>query len=253
MKIGKDQILIKGAATQAVAFKEMPMRKPPLLTKQGKVTHVEMGKLIPGMTTISTASLKAAAPVYHISPDIRDYNFSLIPALVSDIPNVNMQAVPTKELLRFHLETGCMAYKTYVGKCLFSEHDNEHPEKSYGIILDASLKPVPKYGVNRVFILAAYDRTKSPRAARAALDPKTCYSMGLLCPAVQCSICGGFIGPVVTRTCTCYDVADHNDIRNLGKIKNGRLHYVKAHIVKFIEQSIVRVPAEQTCFNGQGL
>lgn len=252
MKIINGKLLITGAVTQAVAAREMPIKKAPLITQRGRVTHIEMDKLIPGMTTISTACLKAAASVYRISPNIRDYNFALIPALASDIPNVNMQAIPTRELLTFLPEYGCQSYKTYVGKCLFTEHDNEHPEKSLGIILDASIRPVKKYGLSRVFILAAYDRTKSAYAAKACLDPKTCYSMGCLSKYLQCSVCGGVQGPTVQRTCTCLDT-NYNDIASFGKIKNGILHYMKAKAPWFFEQSIVRLPAEPFCYNGQSL
>lgn len=252
MKIGKDDILITGASTYSVAAKGMPLRKPPVISQNGRVTHVEVDKLIPGASTVSTACLKAAAPVYHISPDIRDYNFALIPALVSDIPNVNMQAMTTKELLRFLPDHGCQSYRTYVGKCLFREHDNQNPEKSYGIILDASIHPVRKYGLSRLFILAAYDRTKSARAAKAALDPKTCYSMGALSKSLQCSVCGGFQGPAIARTCTCYDT-NFNDIRSFGQVRNGVLHYMKAMAPVFFEQSIVATPAEVTCYNGESL
>lgn len=252
MKVRKDQIFLTGSSSHSVASKEMPMRKMPVITNKGRVTHLEMDKLIPGMSTISTSCLKAAAPVYHISPDIKDYVFSLIPALVSDLPNVNMQAITARELVRFLPDYGCQSYKTYVGKCLFREHDNEDIVKSYGIILDAAIKPMKKYGISRLFVLAAYDRTKSPRAAKQALDPRTCYSMGCLSKQLQCSICGGFQGPAIMRTCTCFDT-NFNDIMSFGKVKNGVLHYMKAMAPYFFEQSIVDSPAEQTCFGGEYL
>lgn len=258
MKIGKDQVLLTGSAYNALAFSEMPTRKAPLIASKG-VMHIELDKLLPGassvmpgMSTVSTACLKAAAAEYHISPDIKDYNIALIPALVSDIPNVNMQALQAKELIRFLPDYGCQSYKTYVGKCLFQEHDNLDPRKSLGIILDASMAPVKKYGVARLSILAAYDRSKNARAAKRCLSPDTAYSMGCLCTTLQCSICGGVQGPAIERTCTCYDT-DFKILASYGKIKNGVLHYNKGLAPLFFEQSIVNVPAEATCFNGEVL
>ena len=245
-------IMLTGSSYRAIASKEMPLRKMPVISSKGKVTHVEMGKLIPGMSTISTACLKAASREYHISPDIKDYNFALIPALVSDIPNVNMQAVPAKELLAFLPEHGCQSYRTYVGKCLFMEHDNQDPRKSLGIILDASIVPVKKYGISRVLVLAAYDRSKSAQAARLCLRNDTCYSMGCLCTSLTCSVCGGIQGPAVPRTCTCYDT-NITDLLSFGKVKNGVLHYMKAKAPVFFEQSIVSIPAEFSCYNGESL
>lgn len=252
MKINKNQVLLTGSSYKAVASTEMPVRKLPIIASKGQVTHVEMGKLIPGMSTISTSCLKAASSEYHISPDIKDYNFALIPALVSDIPNVNMQAIPARELLKFLPEYGCQSYRTYVGKCLFQEHDNQDPTKSLGIILDASMIPVKKYGISRLMILAAYDRSKNARAAKKCLNTNTCYSMGCLCTSLQCSICGGIQGPAVTRTCTCYDT-NFSDLASFGKVKNGVLHYMKGMAPIFFEQSIVNIPAEATCYNGEVL
>ena len=259
MKIEKKHIVLTGSAYNAIAFKEMPTRKIPLIATKGRVTHVEVDKLLPGiatlapgMSTVSTSCLKAAAAEYHISPNIADYNFALIPALVSDVPNVNMQAIPAKELMRFLPEHGKQSYKTYVGKCLFQEHDNQDPKKSLGIILDASLVPVKKYGVARLVILAAYDRGKNAKAAKRCLDPTTSYSMGCLCTALQCSICGGLQGPAISRTCTCYDT-NFTDLASYGKVKNGVLHYMKGQAPVFFEQSLVSTPAEATCYNGEVL
>lgn len=250
MNIDKKHIILTGSSYRSIVSVEMPTKKLPVIASRGQVTHVEMGKLIPGMSTISTSCLKAAASEYNISPNIQDYNFALIPALVSDIPNVNMQAIPARELLKFLPEHGCQSYKTYVGKCLFQEHDNQDPKKSLGIILDASMVPVKKYGVSRVLVLAAYDRSKNARAASKCLDPNTCYSMGCLCTSLTCSVCGGIQGPAVPRTCTCYD-SNITDLSSFGKVKNGILHYMKANAPVFFEQSIVAVPAEFSCYSGE--
>ena len=251
MKLGSKCIQLTGAAVTSVASSEMPIRKLPIISSNRQVTHVEMGKLIPGMSTVSTSCLKAAASEYHISPNIADYNFALIPILVTGMPNVNMQAVPTRELLRFLPDHGCQSYKTYLGKCLFQEHKNDDPTKSLGIVLDASLIPVKKYNIARLMILAAYDRTKSARAAKDCLNPNTSYSMGCASLALQCSICGGIQGPAVQRTCTCYD-CNYTDIAAYGKVKGGVLHYMMAQAPVFFEASIVRVPAEFSC-QGEGI
>lgn len=247
----KKYAILTGAAVNSVASSEMPIRKLPVIASGRQVTHVEMGKLIPGMSTVSTSCLKAAASEYHISPDIKDYNFALIPILVTGMPNVNMQAVPTRELLRFLPDHGCQSYKTYIGKCLFQEHKNDDPTKSLGIVLDASLIPVKKYNIARLMILAAYDRSKSARAAKDCLNPNTSYSMGCASLALQCSICGGIQGPAVQRTCTCYD-CNYTDIAAYGKVKGGVLHYMMAQAPVFFEASIVRVPAEFSC-QGEGI
>ena len=137
--------------------------------------------------------LPFASEVYDISPNIKDYILVPVTIMPSDLPNRNGVAFSLKELTTFNPDSGCLGYKTWKGKGLFEEHQNNDVTKSRGIILDVSLKPITNaHGdLYSVVTLTAWDRSKDPMLANAILTgASTCYSMGSYASDFSCSICG---------------------------------------------------------------
>ena len=135
--------------------------------------------------------LPAAAESYHISPDPEDYILVALPIVTADIPNRNSQGFQLNELAFFDGMYGCMVYETFNRKCLFSEHDNEDPTKSKGVIVDSSMQFIPKYNVWKINIVTLWDRTKDINLVQEIIDKKrTGYSMGSSVMNFVCSICG---------------------------------------------------------------
>jgi len=79
------------------------------------------------------------------------------------------------------------SYKSFIGKSVFVDHDNENVEKARGIILDAIYNERGKF----VELLKAIDRKAYPELARA-IEQGYVHdtSMGCNCGYSICSICG---------------------------------------------------------------
>ncbi len=186
--------------------------------------------------------LPYAAKEYEISSDIRDYVLVPTVGLISGIPNTNGDSVVLKELLRFNPEHGKMAYKTLVGKPTFYEHDNQNIKAAKGIILDAFLRPLKRFGNNKYYklvILTAYDKTKDPMLVNSVLNGENnAYSVGYYFKSYACSICGATVGQEGGQPCS------HTFPRKpTYKLTDGRLVYRECSNIVFFENSIVGSPA----------
>jgi hypothetical protein len=156
-------------------------------------------KLVGGVAQLDfTTWLPAAAKQYIISPNPDDYILTPVLTIPSDLPNRNCVGFPLKELLKFNVDQGRLAYKTFIGKPVHLEHDNEDPLKALGVIVDAVLKPTAGFGMGRMwrlFKLLAIDRTKNPEIARKILAGElNTYSMGAWVKDFNCSYCYASIG-----------------------------------------------------------
>jgi len=181
--------------------------------------------------TVDVSWLKAAAPVYKISDDIRDYIVPIVPIVTSDIPNRNLQAFNFTELSKFDWLKGQMVYQSFIGKMTSADHINNNPVYAKGVIFDASLHYIPKYNIWKVILLCGYDRTKDPDLVKDILNKKRIgYSMGALVNLFKCSICGK------DQECKCLK----------GNIVKGKLVYQQCCDVNFIECSSVEDPADVT-------
>lgn len=87
----------------------------------------------------------------------------------------------------FSLEELKKKYKTFIGKSVFVNHDNENVEKARGIIVDAAWNDRGKF----VELLKAVDKKAYPELSRGIeLGYITDTSMGCRCGHSICSICG---------------------------------------------------------------
>lgn len=192
--------------------------------------------------------LKAASETYNVSPDIKDYVVIPIPIITSDVPNRNYQAFELNDLVKFDSMTGRMLYQTFIGKPTFINHANSILVEARGVNLDVSLLPIKRYNLAKTMILSAFDRNKDRDLVKDILNGRNGYSMGALAEHFECSMCAGVIGPAVKRTCTCFGT-DYTDLRTLGSVANGKLHYHIAKNFRFIEVSSVDSPADVTAIS----
>ncbi len=233
--------LVKIYSTALIGSSE-PIEMFRFSKNQDKVKQIINTDLI---GNIDLSWLKAASKVYKISEDINDYVVVPNPIITADVPNRNSQAMDLQDLIEFDLERRRPRYKTFIGTPTFQEHNNKNNEKAKGVNLDASIVSVPKYGLAKVIVLSAFDRTKDKDLVNELIRNKTnnSFSMGATAPYFKCSICGGLLGPSINRSCTCRDL-DYNDLRGYGKIVKGKVSYLSAKEFIFFENSTVSVPAD---------
>lgn len=197
-------------------------------------------------TALGLGWLEAAAPVYNISRDPKDYVIAPVTILLSEIPNRNGVAFPLTALAAFDPELGQMAYETWRRKPTFYEHANEDHTKAHGVIFDMTMRPARNFAGNlwRVNALCGVDRTRVPLLANRVLagDLKT-WSMGATIAQYECAICGHHPTKTVRR---CEHMSLDNRQMRLFASANGQppklAHYTTTGIRGF-ECSMVEVPA----------
>lgn len=124
-------------------------------------------------------------------------------------------------------------YKSFIGKSVFVDHDNENVEKARGIIIDAVWNDRGKY----VELLEAIDRKAYPELARAVeLGYANSTSMGCRCGSSICSICGNI---AKTEDDFCEHVLNYK-----GSTYNGLPVFEDNRDIEFFENSIVCEPAD---------
>lgn len=125
------------------------------------------------------------------------------------------------------------SYKTFIGKPVFVDHDNENVEKARGIILDAIYNERGYF----VELLKAVDRKAYPALVRAIeMGYATSTSMGCRCGFSICSICGH-------QAHTEDEFCDH--IKNYkASTFNDLAVWEDNRDVSFIESSLVSIPAD---------
>lgn len=128
------------------------------------------------------------------------------------------------------------SYKTFIGKAVFVDHDNENVEKARGIILDAVYNPNGKF----VELLKAIDKKAYPELARAIeMSYVTSTSMGCRCGYSLCSICHN-------KSLTEEDFCEHVK-KYKGSTFNGLPVWEYNYDINFFESSLVGSPADTQC------
>ena len=182
--------------------------------------------------------LPFAAKEYQISKDPKDYILAPVISIPAGLPNRNGVAFPLATLLEWNVDHGMQAYRTFVGKPMFIEHNNSDHTKAIGVIVDAAMRPVRTHGQGKqwkLIKLAAIDRNKGYEVADPILsgDLNT-YSMGAYVESYSCGYCGSPMG-----------LCSHINKRNLKDfyVNNGRLVFRQVHNIVGFEFSVVKVPA----------
>jgi hypothetical protein len=205
-------------------------------------------------STVDVSWLPAAAEQYCISADVRDYVIAEVPIVEGDVPNRNMDCFLTSRLVEFVPKFGVQAFRTFIGKPVFYEHQHDDNTKAKGVILDASMREVNgRWFVN---ILKAFDRTKDKQLAEDVLSGKRRgHSMSAWTSFMDCSICGH-------RWDTSYPTAcDHmkgpafsrvqGRFLGKGQVFNGQLCYDAVYNFHYFESSSVGDPAAWTAHQTQ--
>lgn len=195
---------------------------------------------------VDVSWLPAASEVYKISPDIRDYVIAEVPIVEGDVPNRNMHAFLTSRLVEFLPKFGVQAYKTFIAKPVFYEHQHEDNTKAKGVILDASMRQIN--GRWFVVILKAFDRTKDRRLAEdVASGRRKGHSMSAWTADFDCGYCGHRWNTVYENACEHakgpFNRRIHGRYSGFGDIVNGSLVYGITHDMYFFESSSVGDPA----------
>jgi hypothetical protein len=186
---------------------------------------------------VDTSWLLAASSKYHLSSDIRDYVVAGVPVITSDFPNRNLQAMPKSEILSFNPRFGRPTYRTFVGKPTFQNHQNDDVTMAKGVNLDSIILSVPAYGIYKIIVLSAFDRTKDRDLANGILKKeRKFYSMGAWVDQFKCSICGANAASV-----NC----EHMKFGK-GKVMKGKLVYQICQGIDYFENSSVDDPADLT-------
>ncbi len=191
--------------------------------------------------------LPLAAPIYNISPSLRDYVMVPVPIMISDFPNTNGDSVTKSDLLVFNPEYGMPAYKTFKAKPTHVEHDNHDHTKAKGVILDVYLKPLKGYGGDKhikMVQLLAFDRTRDPVLCNNILEKRiSTYSMGMYYTSYTCSVCGHTVSKANQN-----NICMHTKLRKpTYRMDNGKLAYRYCHNIVGFECSAVADPAFAIC------
>lgn len=125
-------------------------------------------------------------------------------------------------------------YKTFIGKSVFVDHDNENVENARGIIIDAVYNNKGKY----VELLKAVDKKAYPELARGIeLGYITDTSMGCRCGSSICSICGNI---AVSEEDFCEHIKNYK-----GSTFNGLPVWEDNRDIEFFEDSFVTTGADR--------
>jgi len=164
-------------------------------------------------------------------------------AITADIPNGNGDMFPFPEI--------DSSWKTFVCRGVYLNHDNDDPEKAFGIILDAVFHTQfkPAY----VEILGAIDKEltedKHPGLVRQISNGIiNSTSMSCMCQEAECAICHNR-AKNETELCAHMNPGSKerpNPNYVKGRKCNGSLAFEINYGVMFTEDSIVNIPADQT-------
>jgi hypothetical protein len=185
---------------------------------------------------IDISWLKAAAEVYDLSANPKDYVFVEVPANNADLPNRNMDAFPYDELVKYRPILGRLAYKSYRGKMCSQNHDNKDPAKAKGLCFDSQMTKDGNFWHTKV--IAGFCRQKDAKLANRILANKDAgYSMACLIGGASCSVCGFFSQGNVT----CRHI---NGGLGKGTVVSGKLVYDLCRDLNFWELAHVEDRAD---------
>lgn len=243
-----DRMFVDSSATYAIEGYELAKGN----VKDSK-TGKDLGRELGGELLTASQWLPFASEVYNISASLKDYAFVPIEIIRSELPNKNGVGFTFEELARFNPEFGQQAYRTWVGKGCYAEHQNNRtPELAKGVILDVALRRADEFTGNfyRLNHFLAYDRNKDTALVNQILRKERIgYSMGSMCRFYSCSICGENVNDLG-------GMCDHIDVRNararamsMRVIQGNKLAYCRPHWIFGVECSSVEHAAAGYAYN----
>lgn len=181
-----------------------------------------------GVRTAS-GSRKLGSFEYAPRDDGHKYMYVAVRACTADVPNLNNDMLPHEELKD--------AYRTFVGSCIFMNHDNADPAKSRGAIIDAAYHdedPDDRW----VEILMEMDEERCPKLCSLIRSGEIdTVSMGCSVESTTCSVCGNVAE---------YEFEYCEHIQQKGREFGGVLAYEICNGIEFFEESWVYNPADVT-------
>ena len=180
---------------------------------------------------VRTASGSRRLGSFEYAPrdDGHKYMYVAVRACTADVPNLNNDMLPHEELRD--------AYRTFVGSCIFMNHDNADPAKSRGAIIDAAYHdedPDDRW----VEILMEMDEERCPKLCSLIRSGEIdTVSMGCSVESTTCSVCGNVAE---------YEFEYCEHIRQKGREFGGVLAYEICNGIEFFEESWVYNPADVT-------
>lgn len=190
---------------------------------------------------VSIDWLPFASEQYELSNNPKDYVIVPVTAVISDIPNKNLQGFKIEDITSFSHDFGMIRYETFKGKPTHKDHKNDNYKEAKGVILDADLKFMPQYNLFKIIVLSAWDRTKDVKLVNDILSKvRKSYSMGAYSTNFECSVCGHDLS---TGFCKHFYMGK-------GKITDeGNLIYELASNPVYFELSSVENPAYISAIN----
>ncbi len=196
-------------------------------------------------SALGTGWLEAAAPVYNISPNIKDYVVVPVIMFPSGLPNRNAVAFSLKSLGRFDHELGCLGYETWRRKPTFFNHKNDDHTQAKGVIFDTRMVPMANTNgkIWKAVALAGYDRTRDPELANNILTGAySNYSMGSSVGSYECAVCGH---KPTKKDTGCEHIAIDRRVMRTFDVERGRVlaHYVCDYLRGFELSCVHPTPA----------
>ena len=170
---------------------------------------------------------------YEPRNDGHKYMYVAVRACTADVPNLNYDMLPDREL------GGLEKYKTFEGAYVYLNHDNTDPAKARGAIIAARYhEEGDEEGHKWVEILEELDEEKCPKLCTLIRSGEIdTVSMGCSVTSSTCSICGN-------EAEYPYEFCEH--IQQKGNMFNGKLAYEICNGIDFFECSWVYNPADPT-------
>lgn len=204
-----------------------------------------------GSPTLIRPSTRFAESVQIHPITLKDYSFEERPGYlyavsraISSRVNANYDGWPVHELKN--------AYKTFIGRPVFVEHNNSDPSQAKGVVLDSIYRESKlASGVTdaSVYCLMEIDAKTFPKLAQAVMNGKIKgVSMGADVGSTTCSVCGN---NAKTERDYCQHLPNMKGMR-LDTYKNGSrkeaLVWENCHKPNFFELSCVFDPADESAW-----
>lgn len=208
-------------------------------SKNIKISADEDRAITRMINLVSKDVLSSLSRVYNISDNIDDYIFPIPRTVTANVPNSNGDRFAHEELIRFSPTHRCMVYQTFRNDPLHVEHVASDPKSARGFLPDVHYIQNSDNKDNHVIAIAATDTTKDPILAAGMLSGEiNKFSMGCICEAVECSICGK-VAHSDQELCDCLL---HHKMSKIG----GELVFENCLGVEYQELSVVGNPADET-------